>query len=220
MSKGDFGGECGTEGCRNIGMGTSIAVSHPPGAHRCDSCHDCLRALAPEWVPGVVDRDAYGARIHAIGEMDAETLRAEAAPILARVTAARDAYATLADLIGATVARNLVTAIVNAGPHVIDTTVLNWWAAYRWPEHHRATAPDRERFTFIHSWPITVGQHGIGTVRRVDDELAEHYIARDVSDGSVRPDLPAGQEPTYDTPHAAAQALVARCGRADRERGR
>lgn len=208
MSKGNFSDECGTEGCDNLGMGVSIAVSRP-SIYRCSSCLDGINALAPHWVPGLTDRDAYEARNRAIGEMDAETLHNEAAPILARLTAARDAYTRLADVIGATAARDLVTAIIDAGDRVIDVTVTNWWAAYRWPEHHRATAPERERFAFTHAWPITVNGLGVGTVRRITEGDRERYTARDLTGGSIRPDLPAAEEPTYGTPHAAARALAA-----------
>lgn len=208
MSKGDINDECGTRGCDNIGMGISIAVARP-SVYRCSPCLDRISALAPAWVSGMTDRTAYVARNRAIGEMDADTLRREAAPILARITAARDAYARLADLIGAIAAREAVTAIVHAGDRVIDVTVINWWAAYRWPEYHRATAPEPERFTFTHAWPITVNGLGIGTVGRVTDGLNERYTARELTGGSIRPDLPAAEEPTYDTPHDAARALAA-----------
>ncbi|MFD2422667.1 hypothetical protein [Amycolatopsis pigmentata] len=208
MSKGSLSDECGTPGCDNIGMGISIAVSRP-SIYRCSACLDCINALAPAWTRGMTDEDAYERRNRAIGRMDAETLHREAAPILARITTARDAYATLADLIGATVARDAVTAIVNAGDRVIDVTVTNWWAAYRWPEHHRATAPEPQPFTFTQAWPVTIKGLGIGTVQRTMDGLNERYIARDLTGGSIRPDGPAPEEPTYDTPHQAARALAA-----------
>lgn len=208
MSKGTMSGECGTPGCDNIGMGISLAVSHP-SVYRCSTCLDCINALAPRWTPGMTDRDAYDARTDAIGEMDADILRSEAASILTRLTTARDAYARLADLIGATAARDLVSAIVGAGDRVIDVTVTNWWAAYRWPAHHRTTAPEQERFAFTHAWPITVNGLGIGTVRRITEGDRERYTARDLTGGSIRPDLPAAEEPTYGTPHEAARALAA-----------
>lgn len=215
MSKGDLSDECGTRGCNNIGMGISIAVSRP-SVYRCSTCLDCINAPAPRWTPGMTDRDAYAARTDAIAQMDADALRSEAAPILTRLTTARDAYARLADLIGATAARDLVISIVEAGDRVIDITVTNWWAAYRWPEHHRATAPEHERFAFTHAWPITVNGLGIGTVRRITDTDRERYTARDLTDGSIRPDLPAAEELTYDTPHEAARTLAAWAARMGR----
>ncbi|MFD2400024.1 hypothetical protein ACFSVJ_28975 [Prauserella oleivorans] len=94
----------------------------------------------------MTDRDAYEARNRAIGEMDAATLRRDAAPILARINAAREAYFRLADLIGATAAEQAVTAIVEAGDRVIDVTVINWWRptagpsiTARWPRNRRGT---------------------------------------------------------------------------------
>lgn len=208
MSKGNFSDECGTEGCNNIGLGVSITVSQP-SIYRCSSCLDHINALAPHWVPGLTDRGDYEARNRVIGEMDADTLRTEAAPILGRLTAARDAYTQLADLIGATAARDLVTAIIDAGHQVIDATVTNWWAAYRWPEHHRATAPEREQFAFMHAWPITVNGLGIGTVRSITEGHRERYTARDFTGGGIHPDRSATEELTYGTPHEAARALAA-----------
>jgi hypothetical protein len=212
VSKGDFGDECGTAGCADLGMGVPLAVPGS-GVHRCSTCHDCISALAPDWAPGLTDWDAYEARGSAIGEMRADTLRTEAAPVLARINAARDAYTKLADLIGATAAAELVTAIVNAGSQITDITVINWWAAYRWPEYHRATAPERGRFTFTQAWSITVNGLGVGTVRRVSDGLNESYAARDATGASIHPDVPTTEEPTYDTPHEAARALSAWAGR-------
>ncbi len=154
----------------------------------------------------MTDCDAYDARTDAIGEMDADTLRSEAAPTLVRLTAARDAYARLADLICATATRGLVSAIVDAGDRVIDVMVTNWWAAYRWPEHPRATVPEHERFAFTHACPITVNGLGIDTVRRITEGDCERYTVRDLTGSSIRPDLPAaGEEPTYDTARGSAR---------------
>jgi hypothetical protein len=61
-------------------------------------------------------------------------LREQAAPVLAAIGEARDAFTMLADLVGPALARDAVTAIVNAGDRVIDWSVLNWWAAYSYPE--------------------------------------------------------------------------------------
>ncbi|WP_158894606.1 hypothetical protein [Amycolatopsis anabasis] len=208
MSMNTFGAQCGTPGCDNTGTGISIAVSHP-SVYRCNGCHDCINALAPHRIPGLTDRAAYEERNREIGQLDADTLRAQAAPILERITAARDAYARLADLVGAAVARDTVTAIVNAGDRVLDVTLLNWWAAYRWPEHHPAIAPSPTPYTFDHTWRISVRGVGIGTVRRTTSGVTERYLARDLTGGTIRPDLPLAEEPTYSTPHEAAHALAA-----------
>ncbi|WP_158889063.1 hypothetical protein [Amycolatopsis anabasis] len=207
MSTNTIGAECGTAGCDNTGTGISIAVSHP-NIYRCHTCLDCINALAPHWVPGMTDRNAYEARNREIGQMDAQTLRAQAAPILARITAARDAYARLADLVGAAVARDAVTDIINAGDRVIDVTLINWWAAYRWPEHHPATAPSPTPYSFDRAWRISVKGLGIGFVRRTTYGLHERYLARDLTGGTIRPDLPLSEEPTYSSPHEAAHALA------------
>ncbi|MBE8524231.1 hypothetical protein ILP97_43290 [Amycolatopsis sp. H6(2020)] len=123
---------CGTDGCTNTGHGISIAVSRP-SIYRCDECLACLDALAPRWVPGFTDTRAYADRNTELGHLDATALREQAAPVPAAIGAARDAFTMLADLVGPALARDAVTAIVNASDRIIDCSVTNWWAAYRYP---------------------------------------------------------------------------------------
>ncbi|MEV6871691.1 hypothetical protein [Amycolatopsis sp. NPDC051128] len=126
---------CGTGGCTNTGHGISIAVSRP-SVYRCLACLD---ALAPRWVPGVTDTRVYADRNTELGHLDASALREQAAPALSAIGAARDALTMLADLVGPALARDAVTAIVNARDRIIDWSVTNWWAAYRYPN----TTPHR-----------------------------------------------------------------------------
>lgn len=210
MSKGEFvNDECGTVGCAGTGWGISIMVSRP-SVYRCAECVQCLDALAPNWVDGLTDRDAYEERNRALGAMDAATLREQAAPVLARITAARRAYHGLADVAGATFARQAVTDIVNAADKIIDVTVTNWWAAHRWPQHHPNQAPDSAPYTFTRAWPVRVHGTGIGTVGLVLDGLRERYQARDICGGPLRPDLLPDSQPLFDSPAEAAAALAER----------
>lgn len=117
---------CGTDGCTNTGHGISIAVSRP-SIYRCHDCIACLDALAPRWIRGFTDERAYAERNTELGHLNATQLQEQAAPVLAAISEARDAFTMLADLVGPGLARDTVTAIVNAGDHVIDCSVTNWW---------------------------------------------------------------------------------------------
>ncbi|WP_328617243.1 hypothetical protein OHS18_13455 [Amycolatopsis sp. NBC_00355] len=79
----------------------------------------------------------------------------------------------LADLVDAALARATVTAIVNAGDRVIDWSVLNWWAAYRYPEHHPRTATARADHRFDHVWQVRVDGRAVGTVHRLNKVLLD-----------------------------------------------
>ncbi|WP_370964898.1 hypothetical protein [Amycolatopsis sp. cg9] len=90
---------CGTDGCPDTGHGISIAVSRP-SLYRCHDCIACLDALAPGWVRGLPDARAYADRNTELGLLDATALREQAAPVLATIGEARDAFTMLADLVG------------------------------------------------------------------------------------------------------------------------
>ncbi|MFJ7219416.1 hypothetical protein [Amycolatopsis sp. NPDC098790] len=101
------------------------------------------------------------------------------------------------------------TAIVNAGDHVIDCSVTNWWAAYRYPEHHPRTAPARAAYQFDHVWTVRVDGRAVGTVHHVTAGVLDRYEPRNLTGSVLRPDLPDDEQPRYDSVHAAADALIA-----------
>ncbi|MEV4049576.1 hypothetical protein AB0J55_00150 [Amycolatopsis sp. NPDC049688] len=113
---------------RNLDRGVA------PSIYRCHDCIACLDALAPRWTRGFTDERAYADRNTELGHLNATALREQAAPALTAIDAARDAFTMLADLVGPALARDTVTAIVNAGDHIIDCSITNRWAAYRYPE--------------------------------------------------------------------------------------
>jgi hypothetical protein len=199
---------CGTDGCTNTGHGISIAVSRP-SLYRCLACLACLDALAPRWIRGFTDSRAYADRNAELGRLDVTALREQAAPVLAAIGAARDTFTMLADLVGPALARDAVIAIVNAGDRVIDWSVLNWWAAYRYPEHHPRTAPARAAYRFDHVWQVRVAGRAVGTVRRVTAGLIDRYEPRTLTGSVLRPDRPDDEQPGYGSVHAAADALIA-----------
>ncbi|WP_372667930.1 hypothetical protein [Amycolatopsis kentuckyensis] len=199
---------CGTDGCTNTGHGISIAVSRP-SIYRYRDCIACLDALAPRWISGFTDERAYADRNNELGRLKATELRAQAAPLLAAISEAREAFTMLADLVGPVLARDAVTAIVNAGDHVVDGSVTNWWAAYRYPEHHPRTAPARAAYRFDHVWTVRVDGLAVGTVRRVTAGVLDRYEPRTLTGSVLRPDLPEDEQPAYDSVHAAADALIA-----------
>ncbi|MFB9686130.1 hypothetical protein ACFFTO_18185 [Amycolatopsis plumensis] len=129
--------------------------------------------------------------------------------MLATIDAARDAFTVLADLIGPALARDAVTAIVDAGDQVIDCSVTNWWAAYRHPEHHPHTAPARAAYRFDHLWPVRVGGRVLGTVHYVTTGHFDRYEPRTCTGSVLRPDLPSDEQPCYSSVHDAADALIA-----------
>nr|WP_239071389.1 DUF932 domain-containing protein [Amycolatopsis sp. SID8362] len=104
---------CGTDGWTNTGHGISIAVSRP-SVYRCHDCIACLDALAP-LDPGFTDERAYADRDTELSQLNVTTLWEQAAPLLATIDPARDAFTMLADLIGPALARDVVTAITDAG---------------------------------------------------------------------------------------------------------
>lgn len=122
------------------------------------------------------------------------------------------AYQQLADLIGATADRHLTTSIVTA----VDTAskhvgISNWWAAHRWPECHSADAPEPQAFAFRARWAVLNTSTGSGIAPSLTlrpDGINEAYRARDVAGSTIRPDLPAKDEPLYATPHEAAGHLA------------
>ncbi len=128
--------------------------------------------------------------------------------MLAAISDARDAFTMLADLLGPALARDAVTAIVNAGDRVIDCSITNWWAAYRHPEHHACTAPVRARYRFDHIWQVRIDGRAIGTVHLTTTGLFDRYEPRDLAGSALRPDLPDEQQPSYASVHAAADALM------------
>lgn len=199
---------CGTDGCTNTGHGISIAVSRP-SVYRCHDCIACLDALAPRWIRGFTDERAYADRNIELGQLNVATLREQAAPVLAAISEARDAFTMLADLLGPALARDAVTTIVDAGDQIIGCSVTNWWAAYRYPDHHPRTAPARAAYRFDHLWTVRVDRRALGTVRRVTTGLHDRYEPRTLTGSALRPDLPAEEQPLYDSVHAAADALIA-----------
>ncbi|MFJ1767992.1 hypothetical protein ACIOD2_47285 [Amycolatopsis sp. NPDC088138] len=205
---------CGTDGCTNTGHGISIAVSRP-SIYRCHDCITCLNALAPRWIRGFTDERAYADRNTELGHLNATSLREQAAPVLAAIDKARDAFTMLADLVGPALARDTVTAIVNAGDHVIDCSITNCWAAYRYPEHHPRTAPTRAAYRFDHVWQVRVDGRAVGSVRRVTAGVLDRYEPRTLTGSVLRPDLPDDEQPRHDSVHAATDALIA--WTADRE---
>ncbi|MFJ9782561.1 hypothetical protein ACIRSS_23470 [Amycolatopsis sp. NPDC101161] len=205
---------CGTDGCTNTGHGISIAVSRP-SIYRCHDCIAFLDALAPRWIRGFTDERAYADSNTELGHMNATALREQAAPVLAAIRQARDAFTMLADLVGPALARDTVTAIVNAGDHVIDCSVTNWWAAYRYPEHHPRTALARAAYRFDHTWTVRVDGHAVETVRRVTAGVLDYHEPHTLSGSVLRPDLPDDEQPRYDSVHAAA--LIAWTADRDRE---
>ncbi|MFJ7212705.1 hypothetical protein [Amycolatopsis sp. NPDC098790] len=199
---------CGTDGCTNTGHGISIAVSRPI-IYRCHDCIACLDALAPRWIRGFTDERAYADRNTELGHLNVTTLREQAAPLLAAISEARDAFTMLADLVVPALARDAVTAIVNAGDHVIDCSVTNWWAACRHPDHHPRTAPTRAVYRFDQIWWVRVDRSAVGCVRLTTAGLLDRYEARSLTGSVLRPDLPDDEQPLYDSVHAAADALIA-----------
>lgn len=206
---------CGTDGCANTGQGISIAVSRP-SLYRCHDCLACLNALAPTWFRGFTDARAYADRNTELGHLDATTLREQAAPVLAAIGEAREAFTMLADLVGPALARDAVTSIVNAGDRVIDCTVTNWWAAYRHPQHHPRTAPRRAVYRFDQIWWVRVNRRAVGSVHLTTAGLFDYYEPRTLNGSILRPDLPDDEHLGYGSIHAAADALIA--WTADRKR--
>lgn len=213
MTKGEYGGECGTPGCTRTATGLSVITSGRPYGAQCGECHRMINVLTPEFTE-YTDRERYDARVREIAAMDRETLCRQAEPVLAKVRQARAAYHQLADLIGATAARDLVTPIVTAVDMASTFVgIANWLAAHRWPEYHRADAPEPRAFAFRASWAVLSAPNGpgIGTVELTldPDGMNEAYQARDVAGGPIRPDPSAKDEPLYATPHEAAGNLAA-----------
>lgn len=199
---------CGTDGCTNTGYGISIAVSRP-SLYRCHGRITCLDALAPGWVRGFTDARAYADRNTELGLLDTAALRDQAAPVLAAIGEARDTFMMLADLVGPALARDAVTATVNAGDRVIDCTITNWWAAYRHPRHHPRTAPRRAAYRFDQIWQACVDGRAVGSVHLTTAGVFDRYEARTLTESVLRPDLPGDEQPSYDSVHAAADALIA-----------
>lgn len=211
MNRGEYGGECGTPGCTQTATGISAITSGVPYGAQCGECHRMINVLTPE-LTEYPDREPYDVRVREIAAMDLDTLRRQAEPVLAKVRQGREAYHQLADLIGATAARDLATTIVTSAPTFVQ--IVNWWAAHRYPEHHGADAPEPRASAFRSRWAVVSTRNGlgIGTVELTlhPDGMNEAYRARDWTGGTIRPDLLASAEPLYDTPHKAAGHLAVR----------
>src|ERR1044072_2316123 len=113
MSKWHNGDECGSPGCTNRATGISIITSGSKHGAQCGECHRMINALTPDFTE-YTDRERYDVRVREIAAMDLETLRAQAEAVLAKGREGRAAFHQLADLIGATAARDLVTTVVTA----------------------------------------------------------------------------------------------------------
>ncbi|WP_406639097.1 hypothetical protein [Amycolatopsis sp. WGS_07] len=125
----NWNGECYTDGCTTTGaQGIPLWGG---GGHRCNDCNDAIAVMAPDFVSGMTDSDAYSRRVRTITTMDADTLRREAAPYFARKNKARAAFERMADAMGEYEAREALQALFNARDLVTEITPVNWWAAYR-----------------------------------------------------------------------------------------